>query len=250
MDDQKPGYWGILPAAVRYAPKLPAAAKVLYSEISSLTGGTGFCYASNAYFCELYGITERTLQGHLRALASLGMITIEDGDGGKGRRKIYAGINPLSNNPAKICGVPPNPAENCGVTPHFSAGSTIEHANISNPPIAPRRGRRRDTKEAPDWKPERFAGFWKFYPLHKSKQAAIRAWDKLKPSDELLNAIGLALKRQIAEEAARAERERRPFEWKLYAATYLNDARWTDEVEIRDAEPGDQTSGRRDMTWL
>lgn len=227
--DHSPGYWAVLPAAVRYAPELPAAAKILYAEISALTGETGYCFATNAYFCGLYKITERTLQNHLRALAALGMISIEDGDGGKGRRKIYAGINPL-HNPANFCGVDANPAEICGDTPQKSAGGTIDQDNLSNPPIAPKRGRR-ENKEAPDWKPERFAGFWKFYPLHKSKQAAIRAWDRLKPSDELLAVIGQALKRQIAEERAKAERQHRPFEWKLYAATFLNDARWEDETE-------------------
>ena len=78
-------------------------------------------------------------------------------------------------------------------------------------------------KKTTDWKPERFDAFWKFYPLHTNKQRAISAWDRLKPSDELLAVIGRALKRQKAEKAARGE------EWKLHAATYLNNARWTDE---------------------
>ena len=45
----KPSYWAVLPAAVRYDPKIPASAKLLYAEISSLTDGRGFCWASNAF---------------------------------------------------------------------------------------------------------------------------------------------------------------------------------------------------------
>lgn len=94
------------------------------------------------------------------------------------------------------------------------------------PPKAPRGGRRRkEPKQAPDWKPERFARFWDFYSHHargENKQAAIRAWDKLRPDDELIETMGLALKAQIASEA-----------WRQgigipYASTWLNNSRWED----------------------
>ena len=51
----------------------------------------------------------------------------------------------------------------------------------------------------PDWKPERFEGFWRMYPVKKSKQAAIRAWDSLRPDDRLLAVMGHALQRQLEE---------------------------------------------------
>ena len=175
----KPSYWAVLPAAVRYDPTITAGARLLYAEISSLTDARGYCWASNSYFQQLYGISEPTVQRYLRALKAGGYIRIQDGDGGQGRRKIYAGVNPLSGNP-------------------------VIYNNLDKD--------------------------------NKSKQRAIRAWDKLKPSDELLAVIGRALARQIAESKRKAERERRPWEWKTHAATYLNDARWTDELEGRAAE--------------
>ena len=107
----------MIPAQVRYSAELPAGAKILYAEISSLTDARGFCFASNAYFCELYGLAERTLQRYLTALKNGGFIRIQDGDGGSGRRKIYAGINPLFWNPDKNVGVIPNPDKNVGGTP-------------------------------------------------------------------------------------------------------------------------------------
>lgn len=247
LDEQnlKPSYWAVLPATVRYDEEIPASAKLIYAEISALTEKRGFCYASNDYLMQLFGVSERTLQRHLKALEGRGYIQILDGDGGAGRRKIFAGINPLIN-PVKNDGVTPsklspNPVKNVA---HINKRNKREQ----NTPKAPMgAGAGFVPKEAPDWKPERFAAFWKYYPLHKSKQAAIRAWDKLKPSDELLAVIGVALRRQIAEEAALAAREKRSPEWKLHASTFLNQARWTDEVN---EVPSETPSGRRDYVCL
>ena len=246
--NMKPSYWAVLPATVRYDEKIPASAKLIYAEISALTEKRGFCYASNEYLMQLFGVSERTLQRHLKALEGRGYIQILDGEGGVGRRKIFAGINPLGN-----------PDKNDGVTPSKMSPNPdkiVTHISKRNsksrkPPKAPK-GAGADfvPKKEPDWNPKRFAAFWKYYPLHKSKQAAIRAWDKLKPSDELLAVIGRALRRQIAEEEKKAEREKRAFEWKLYASTFLNQARWTDEIALQNTQPGDQPSGRRDMQWL
>ena len=236
-DEQKerPGYWAVLPAAVRYDPELSSSAKLLYAEISALTGETGYCYARNSYFERLYDLSERTVSRLIKDLAARGYVRIEDGAGGKETRKLYAGVNPLAVPPDKNVGTP---RQKCLPSPDKNVGENKkENKKENNPPKAPQ-GAGADfvPKAAPDWKPERFAAFWDYFPLHKSKQAAIRAWDKLKPSDELLAVIGKALRRQIAEEQAKAKKERRPFEWKLYASTYLNNARWTDAEEDEGTE--------------
>ncbi len=111
--------------------------------------------------------------------------------------------------------------------------------DIQIPPKAPQGGRR--TKDAPDWKPERFNGFWKFYPRGEAKQAAIRAWDRLKPSDELIDEMGRALKRQM-----------QSADWLAgvgvpYASTWLNQRRWEDEV--RGAAPESDGIIMRDAGW-
>lgn len=232
---QKPGYWAVLPAAVRYDPQLPPSAKILYAEISALTDQRGFCFASNDYFRKLYGMSERTLQEQLRALKRRGYISISDGDGGAGRRKIFAGINPLQE----------NPAENCGVTPQKTAGSNNNKKDNNNPPTSPPGGERakeKTVKREPSWKPKRFAGFWNFYPksAHKSKQAAIKAWDQLKPGDELIDEIAKALRRQMATD-----------QWQRgigipYPSTYLRQRRWEDEI----ADPEEPEPHREDLPWI
>lgn len=239
-EHEKPGFWAVLPAAVRYDPALPSTAKLLYAEISSLTDLRGYCFAPNSYFMEMFRISERTLQDHLRALKAGGYIRIADGDGGTGRRKIFAGINPLNENPAENCGDPReklrgNPAENCT---HNSIENKKEE---QSPPKAPQGGKRAKKKKGPkettEWKPERFEGFWDYYPRHTSRQAAIKAWDALRPADELIDRIAEALRRQKATE-----------EWTRgigipYASTYLNQQRWLDEPStiVRTPYTGDDS---------
>lgn len=83
-----------------------------------------------------------------------------------------------------------------------------QNKDIQIPPIVPQGGQRahRRTKvarEAPDWKPERFAKLWEFYPHNKrgNKQKAMDMWDRLHPSDELIAEIGRSLKRLLASDA-------------------------------------------------
>lgn len=100
----------------------------------------------------------------------------------------------------------------------------IDHVYI--PPISPQEDvGPLEKKSVPKWRPERFAAFWEYYPRGENKQGAARAWDKLKPSDELIDTMAKALKRQLASE-----------EWKRdigipYASTWLNQRRWEDEIK-------------------
>ncbi len=243
MDEnvQKPGYWAVLPATVRYDQQLPEGAKVLYAEISSLTYETGYCFASNEYFRKLYRWSERTVQRHLKALESGGYIRIEDGDGGAGRRRIYAGINPLAQNPDKNVGVQVGTPTKLSPNPDKIVTRNSKENNMS-PHKAPQGAARakKEPMKQPDWKPERFAGFWQYYPIHTSKQAAMKAWDRLKPGDELIATIGKALRRQMATD-----------QWQRgigipYPSTYLRQRRWEDEI----ADPEEPDPPDEGLPWI
>lgn len=60
-NNQKPNYFGILPASVRYDKSLHPNAKIIYTEISSLCNKEGYCWASNSYFSELFSVTPRSV---------------------------------------------------------------------------------------------------------------------------------------------------------------------------------------------
>ena len=224
---EKPGYWAVLTPEVRYDGKLSSSAKLLFAEISALTTATGYCYATNAYFQHLYGITERTVIRLIRELESRGVIWVEDAVGGRTRRRIYAGINPLQT-PDKNVRVPmtkmsPPPDKN--VTPNKNNRS-IKKEN--NPPKAP---------QGAAWEPEIFERFWLAYPRHEDKAGARREWDKLKADRELMMVMSAALDRAKASD-----------EWQRgvgipYACRWLRNRRWEDfqEQEGGEALPADRS---------
>lgn len=86
----QPNYYAIIPANVRYCKALEPAARLFYGELTALTSKEGYCWASNAYFADLYDVDERTITRWLSSLEDLGFIEIETKKNGmKWERKIY-----------------------------------------------------------------------------------------------------------------------------------------------------------------
>ncbi len=135
--------------------------------------------------------------------------------------------------------VPGNPE------PEIPPLSSTDNQVLSIPPYSPpagdppsetspQRRRPRAPKAAPDWKPERFEAFWKYYPAipdgtgharRPKKDRAIAAWDRLKPDDQTIDRMAIALKRQ---------KESRQWLEGIgipYASTWLNGRTWEEEYE-------------------
>ena len=115
---------------------------------------------------------------------------------------------------------PPNPPEGDG----------------AQPAEKPKGKRRRKAKAVPEWRPEKFEGFWASYPRDEDRARAVEQWDAL-PEDKaliqrhggdeekLLREIALGLKRHLASE-----------DWKAgigipYAFRWLRDRRWTEKAK-------------------
>lgn len=176
----------------------------------------------------------------LKELQEVGYLIREQGhdQGGKFAANVY-----VLQDEAPLSGNPVNGETRQRETPSagFSTQNNkdLKEQETKKTPYSPPAGdaptarrRKREPKSAPDWKPERFEGFWRLYPLKKSKQAAIRAWDALRPDDRLLAVMGRALQRQMAGE-----------DWQRgfgipYPATWLNNRRWEDEDRPREATAG------------
>ena len=71
------GYYAVIPANVRYDKRLKPNAKLLYGELTALTGKEGFCWAKNEYFAELYDVHSNTISSWISLLHELGYIEIE-----------------------------------------------------------------------------------------------------------------------------------------------------------------------------
>lgn len=238
-------YWAVIPADIRYDPEVKASAKLLYGELTALCNKEGFCWASNEYFAKLYGLSTATVSRLVSQLEKRGYIRCEMVPTKTGsQRRIYAGMFFVSE---KKEGVDENVKrgidENVkrGVDENVKGGldENVKQNNtsINNTPYSPPRRdgapmrKTRCGKNAPSWKPERFASFWAYYPRGENKQAAIRAWDKLRPSDELIDLMAMSLRRQMATEA-----------WSRgigipYASTWLNNRRWEDQLKAPPVTP-------------
>lgn len=242
---EKPSYWAVLPAKVRYDEELRPNAKLLYAEITALANTHGFSWISNERLGEFFGLSPKTIGSLIQQLSQKGYLMVEllrDEKKAITGRRIWVDKPRFAESDTPILKNEDTPLKNED-TPILKNGEKNNTSIINNPPTAPQRGRRvrKEPQEAPNWKPERFAGFWQYYPIHTSKQAAIRAWDQLKPGDELIARIGKALRRQMATDS-----------WQRgvgipYAATYLNQRRWED-----DPEPNLPTQQQKeaDDVWL
>jgi hypothetical protein len=90
--EQKPSYYSILTADVRYHDKLSPFDKLLYSDITALTNKKGYCNASNKYFSKVFNKSIRVIS---RAISNLSdndlikSILIRDQNNEIVERKIY-----------------------------------------------------------------------------------------------------------------------------------------------------------------
>ena len=254
MDERKPAFWAVIPASVLFSEDLRPNAKLLYGVVTLLQESSGYCYASNRYLANLFGLQPETITGLLNNLVEAGLIATDVVRNPLTNEVLQRRIWTVAQMPAII---PPSP-KNIGVGSSKKIGEPSpknfgdpprkksEENNTSNnntsnniPPIVPRdpgdgcvgeytpepeeTPTRKSRGILPKWKPERFAAFWKFYPRGENKQRAVRAWDKLKPDDSLIAVMGHALARQKASP-----------DWQRgigipHASTWLNGRRWEDE---------------------
>lgn len=132
---EKPGYFAVLPASVRYDTNLCPAAKLLYAEISALCNKHGYCTASNNYFAEIYDTSKRTIERYIRQLKDFAYIRVEifrDEFDVITLRKIW--IIESSTPPTdKIVGTPP---QNCRHPTDKNVGENNTRNN-NIPPISP-----------------------------------------------------------------------------------------------------------------
>ena len=74
---EKPSYYAIIPANVRYNNEIKPNAKLLYGEITCLSNNEGFCWAMNQYFADLYEVDKKTISRWIGRLKKFGYIDVQ-----------------------------------------------------------------------------------------------------------------------------------------------------------------------------
>lgn len=112
------------------------------------------------------------------------------------------------------------------------------------PPISPK-GDEPVVKTEKDSFSESFNDFWKAYPKKVSKTSALKAWNKLKPDDNLVREILSALEQQKKS----AQWQKDDGQFIPYPATWLNGRRWEDEQQAAPSMP-DYSYGTEGVDYL
>ena len=172
---ENPNFYAIIPANVRYDNELTANAKLLYGEITALCNSKGFCWATNEYFANLYGVSRTSISNWINALIKKGYITREliYKEGSKEvlnrRLRIFEGI-------PKEIGIPPQENFNTPPQENFKDNNTlfnntINNTNNTNNICSPSSERDIVTQQVEE--------IWLLYPNKKGKATAIKKIPKL-----------------------------------------------------------------------
>lgn len=70
----KPSYYSIMTADVRYSNDLSCFDKILYSDITALCNKNGYCTATNGYFSDVFNKSNKTISRSISNLVSNGFV--------------------------------------------------------------------------------------------------------------------------------------------------------------------------------
>jgi hypothetical protein len=204
----KPSYYAILTADVRYDKTLKPLARLLFAEITALCNKEGYCWASNQYFADLYEVDKTTVSGWIGQLKTRGYLTVQlqYKEGSKQILNRYMkingeGIDEIINTPFRKDVDPIDQKTKVNTKTNTKTNITVN--NVDD-----------------------FDAFWKFYPRKASKDAARKAWTKLKPDQNIMKMIADNVKERVEKGEWRKDNQ----SFILHASTYLNQKRWEDEV--------------------
>ena len=204
----KPSYYAILTADVRYDKTLKPLARLLFAEITALCNKEGYCWASNQYFADLYEVDKTTVSGWIGQLKTRGYLTVqlEYKEGSKQILNRYMkingeGIDEITKTSFQKDVDPIDQKTKVNTKTNTKTNITVN--SIGD-----------------------FDSFWRFYPRKAGKEAARKAWLKLRPDDHIMQMIADNVKERVDKGEWRKDNQ----SFILHASTYLNQKRWEDEV--------------------
>ena len=204
----KPSYYAILTADVRYDKTLKPLARLLFAEITALCNKEGYCWASNQYFADLYEVDKTTVSGWIGQLKTRGYITVQ--------LEYKEGSKQILNRYMKING------EGIDEITKTSFQKDVDPIDQKTKVNTKTNTKTNITVNNVD----DFDSFWRFYPRKAGKEAARKAWAKLRPDQHIMQMIADNVKERVEKGEWRKDNQ----SFILHASTYLNQKRWEDEV--------------------
>ena len=204
----KPSYYAILTADVRYDKTLKPLARLLFAEITALCNKEGYCWASNQYFADLYEVDKTTVSGWIGQLKTRGYLTVQ--------LEYKEGSKQILNRYMKING------EGIDEITKTSFQKDVDPIDQKTKGNTKTNTKTNITVNNVD----DFDSFWRFYPRKAGKEAARKAWAKLRPDQHIMQMIADNVKERVEKGEWRKDNQ----SFILHASTYLNQKRWEDEV--------------------
>ena len=222
---ERPNYYAVIPANVRYDKELTPNAKLLYAEITSLCNEKGYCWASNDYFANLYKVSKFTVSKWISQLDKKNYINTEiiykKGTKQVENRYIRIQKDPIVEISNRYCQNEQDPIVEISNTP------IDEISKDNNKYINNTINNKYELKEI--YK-ERFLKFYELYPKKVKKKDTEKWFLKNKPDEELFNKIMEGLEKHLK------SKQWKDKQYIPYPTTWLNGERWNDEVEIEETE--------------
>jgi uncharacterized phage protein (TIGR02220 family) len=142
MAEPTKSYYAIITADVRYDDSLSANAKLLYGELTCLCNEKGYCWATNGYFANLYGVSKVTVSRWINQLREQGYIKVDlkTKDNTTMEQARYISI---VNTPYQKCYAPlnknDNPPLNKNVKDNNTSSNNTSNKKSENPDYAQER---------------------------------------------------------------------------------------------------------------
>ena len=272
MTSERPSYYAIIPADVRYDKELTPNAKLLYGEITALCGKDGRCWAENRYFADLYGVSKTSISKWIKALSDKGYISCElvYKKGTKEIERRYIRIvsypieeklstpieeklkenNTRENNIKRIyiSEFSELPQEKQSVEKQGVENQCVEILSVENPTQL--NTNKSNTKELnKENYISEFLELWTLYPNKKGKEKALSAYIKARESGTEKETV----EKGIKDYAKECELKGREKDYIKHGSTWFNQHGWEDEYDLTPAQkiaPAKQAYSRKDDTDL
>jgi hypothetical protein len=220
MENNKPSFFSVTPATVRYDKRLKPLARLLYGEITALANSKGYCWASNQYFADLYEVSKQTVSAWVNQLLEFGYIRVEiiykEGSKEIQGRYIYIFDEPT----LKIMNTP--------ILKNAKDNTTASNSTVINT---------NETVFVP------FERFWSIYPRHDTKAESQKKWLALKVTEAMLDQMQRVITASKQSEAWTKDNGK----FIPMPATWLNKRRWEDEVTGTSPTPQTTDKGQELM---